>query len=529
MALGNPGKNAVETQSALDSRREHALRHLSAVIESSEDAIISKDLNGIITSWNPAAERIFGYTAQEAVGQSVLLLIPEDHHNEEPDIIRRIRAGERIEHYETVRKRKDGSLINISLTVSPVKDDRGTVIGASKIARDVTDRVHANVLLAESLLREKTAARAKDDFIAMLSHELRAPLNPILLIASDAAQNPGLPASIRAQFELIRTNARLEARLIDDLLDLNRLGHGKLQLEKQTVEINDLVRSSAQIVQGDIDARRIHLALNLTARPLNAEADPVRMQQVFWNILSNAIKFTPEGGAITIETALIDETIQIKITDNGMGMDPEELNTLFGAFVQGRHVNQARRYGGLGLGLAITKMLVEAHAGRVEAASNGRNTGSTFTIRIPRTLIPSPPPDPLKNPANPSAAAERAGRSGLRILLVEDHEPTRTALGFLLNRRGYQVVKAASSNEARSLAAAEKIDLVISDIGLPDGSGNELMAELRDQHGLRGIALTGYGMEEDVARSNAAGFATHLTKPVDISALEKALALVTAP
>jgi PAS domain S-box-containing protein len=392
MAANSPNIMNLERDKFAE-RRLAEKNWLAAIVESSDDAIIFKDLNGIINTWNNGAERIFGYTAEEVIGKPVTILIPQEYQYEEPGIIARVRRGERIEHYETVRRRKDGELINISLTVSPVKDDEGIIIGASKIARNITDRKQVEQKLAEMFEREKAArqeveavARAKDDFIAMLSHELRTPLNPVLLIASDSAQNPELPADVRAQFETILKNVEVEARLIDDLLDLSHINHGKLKLKMQTVDAHAVLREAIQTVRSQIEIKQIQFISNLNAEKHLVLADAVRLQQVFWNILKNAIKFTPSGGRITVETfsTVAGGQFNVKISDTGIGMTPEELDRSFSAFSQGDHIrDKSANYGGLGLGLAITKKLVEFHSGRIQAVSEGRDCGSTFTVEFP--------------------------------------------------------------------------------------------------------------------------------------------------
>jgi len=510
-----------------------AARQLAAIVESSADAIISKDINGIITSWNHGAERLFGYPAQEVVGQPVTILMPPDRLNEEPKILERIRRGERLEHYETIRQRKDGKLIEISLTVSPIKDAAGKVIGASKIARDISAQKEAEQKLGHAHKEVVAVLRAKDDFLAALSHELRMPLNPVLLIASDAATNADLPAQTRADFEMIRRNVELEARLIDDLLDLTRISRGKLPLEKHPLDVRAVLQDAIAIVQPDAKIKQISLTFDFGADQYMVLGDAVRLQQIFWNVLKNAVKFTPEGGKITVETRTLAESgnIAVKIIDTGIGLTMGEVTHIFNAFSQGEHAGTSgsHKFGGLGLGLAISRMLVELHSGVIHAASAGRDQGATFTVELPivqveeRTGIPASP----ERPATNDSQAALKKKSGRRILLVEDHEPTRTALARLLTRRDYQVMTAISVAEARTLARGEKFDLVVSDIGLPDGNGYSLMSELRDDYGLKGIALTGYGMEQDVLRGQNAGFVVHLIKPVRIESLEKALSEVS--
>jgi PAS domain S-box-containing protein len=503
-----------------------AAQQLAAIVESSEDAIISKDLNGIITTWNQGAERLFGYTEEEAVGHPVTMLMPPERWNEEPNILQRIRRGERIEHYESVRQHKDGSPLDMSLTVSPIRDADGKVVGASKIVRNISAQKRAKRDLEQAHRELLAASRAKDDFLAALSHELRTPLSPVLLLASEAAEDPQLPAEVRAQFTTIRNGVELEARLIDDLLDITRIVHGKLLLTLVTVDVHPLLQAALNTVRSELDQKQITLTLDLAAETSTVNGDAVRLQQVFWNVLKNAVKFTPEAGKITVATRATSANgeLVVTVTDTGIGLTSSEREQIFEAFTQGEYVGASRsshRFGGLGLGLAISRKLVESHSGTIQAASEGRDRGATFSITLPLLREPA---RAKRSPAS-DTSLRRASGHGKSILLVEDHEPTRTALAHLLTRRHYEVKTAASLAEARVLAGKQKFTLLISDIGLPDGNGFDLMAELRNgNEDLFGIALTGYGMEEDMARSQKAGFVSHLVKPVRVQALEAALA-----
>jgi two-component system CheB/CheR fusion protein len=527
-------------------RGDIARRRLAAIIESSDDAIISKDLNGIITSWNAAAERLFGYTAGEIVGQSILMLIPPERQHEEPRILERIRRGERIDHYETVRRRKDGSLFDISVTVSPLKDQTGKIIGASKIARDISERIqnerrrtaqytvanllagswsiaeagprvieavaavgkwvagaiwlrgnksddlhcsitwhedkpdladfaaatratsfkadegvagrvmasrkpvwienlpaeanfpraaaaaaaqlngafafplvaegqvngvlelfseqpvqpdddllslmealgsqiglfiHRRILDAE-LKRQKEAAEsanaAKDRFLATLSHELRTPLTPILIWAGGMVNDPSLSPEIDEGLRMVCRNVELEARLIDDLLDLTRIARGKLRLNLRKSDAHDLLGHAMEIVRDEISSRKLKLAIDLKARDHLVLADESRLQQVFWNLLKNASKFTPGQGAVTVRTFNPGpHSLQIEISDTGIGIEPDNLEKIFEAFEQGR-----TRREGLGLGLAISKAIVEMHRGSIHAFSEGPGKGAKFVIDL---------------------------------------------------------------------------------------------------------------------------------------------------
>jgi two-component system, chemotaxis family, CheB/CheR fusion protein len=508
----------LENRNAALERANAVSGHFKAIVESSDDAIISKDLNGIIRTWNRGAEKVFGYSAEEAAGKPVTILIPPDHIDEEPGILARIRAGQRIEHYETIRVRKDGQLIDISLTVSPIKDDTGRIIGASKIARDITGKKRSERELAQARDEAERASRAKDDFLAALSHELRTPLNPVLLVASDAVADPDLPPGVRANFDTILKNIELEAKLIDDLLDLARVRTGKLKVEKSCVSVHSVLTSTLAIVEGEIEQKRIGLRRKFDDTQSVILGDAVRLQQIFWNVLKNAVKFTPAEGTITIQTSATRENCIVKISDTGIGMSQEELAHIFDAFKQGE---KAHRFGGLGLGLSISRNLVNLHSGTIEASSAGRGKGSCFTITFP--LAEWNQGDEKK--LLPSGRVSRSKSPSLQVLLVDDHEATRSALARLLANRNHKVMVAGSVGEAVSVSEKAPIDLVISDIGLPDGSGYDLFKRvLQHSPKARGIALSGYGMDQDLARSKSSGFSMHLTKPVKIDALDEALA-----
>lgn len=379
----------------------------------------------------------------------------------------------------------------------------------------------------------QSSSRAKDDFLAALSHELRTPLNPVLLVASEHAGNETLPAPIRADFEMIRKNVELEARLIDDLLDLTRISRGKLSLNNQHASLHEILQDALAKIAGDIQQKQLKLQVKLAAAHDAVLGDTARLQQVFWNVLKNAVKFTPVSGQIIVKTSALNDNgkFVVKITDTGIGMSPKEIARIFNAFSQGDHAAQggSHRFGGLGLGLAISQSLISLHHGLIFATSAGPGKGSTFTIELP--LEPAGHKSGEAHDANLDihpAPVTAPPEKAHRVLLVEDHEPTRIALANLLTRRHYDVRPAGTLKNAYELAAQEKFDLVISDIGLPDGTGYELISKLKAKFGLRGIALTGYGMEQDITRAKDAGFIAHLIKPVRIDALEKILSEVCA-
>lgn len=350
---------------------------------------------------------------------------------------------------------------------------------------------------------------AKDSFLAMLSHELRTPLTPVLTSVLALEQTEDLSDETRASLQMIRRNVELEARLIDDLLDLTRISKGKVQLSLEEVDAHSLLRNALEICQADIDKKHLSMRTDFAAEKVCLEADPARLQQIFWNLIKNAVKFTPEGGRLEIRTQNEDGQLRVQVSDSGMGIDAETLPKIFNAFEQGDRT----QFGGLGLGLAISKALVETHSGKLTAESAGKDQGATFTAIFPvgehnagasKDAIPSAP----------------AARKAMRVLLVDDHEDTNRSLTQLLRRRGYHVQPAHSVQSALDAAAQERFDVLVSDIGLPDGSGIDLMQKLKKDHPIFGIALTGFGMEEDLRRSHDVGFNHHLIKPVDLNRLD---------
>jgi nitrogen-specific signal transduction histidine kinase/CheY-like chemotaxis protein len=353
------------------------------------------------------------------------------------------------------------------------------------------------------------ANRAKDSFLAMLSHELRTPLTPVLTSVLALEQTEDLPPELRASLQMIRRNVELEARLIDDLLDLTRISKGKVQLSVEEVNAHSLLQNALEICQADIEKKHLTLRTEFAAEKVSLEADPARLQQIFWNLIKNAVKFTPEGGRLEIRTENVDRELQVEVSDSGMGIDSETLPKIFNAFEQG----DRSQLGGLGLGLAISKALVENHHGRLTAASPGPGQGATFTAVFPLA-------ESRAGAGHSTSPAMPAARKSMRVLLVEDHEDTNRSLTQLLRRRGYYVYPANSVQSALAAAAQEQFDVLVSDIGLPDGSGIDLMGKLKGHHPIFGIALTGFGMEDDLRKSHEVGFHHHLIKPVDLNRLD---------
>jgi PAS domain S-box-containing protein len=400
-----------------------------------------------------------------------------------------------------------------------VRDGTGKAVQVVGVNFDVTQHQVATEQLNMARIAAETASRTKDNFIAALSHELRTPLNPVLILASDQERNPDLNPELRADFGMVRKNVELEAHLIDDLLDLTRIARGKLRLDLRVIDLQALCHDAIEVLRADLKAKGLKLLMECSATHRWVSGDAVRLQQVLWNLLKNAVKFTPVGGQIQVD--MCDQnggSILIRLRDTGIGIDQENLEKIFDAFEQG-DAGINRRFGGLGLGLAISRTLVEMHGGRIWATSEGRDHGTCFHLELPAA-------DPAELPLSVPAAADQEF-TPKRILLVEDDEATRITLERLLTRRDHEVVAVSTTAAARQAVRCGQFDIIISDLGLPDGSGHELMTHLRDIPGLRGIALSGYGMEEDIARSHASGFALHLTKPIDIRALDRAIATVS--
>ena len=377
------------------------------------------------------------------------------------------------------------------------------------------------------------ASRAKDDFLATLSHELRTPLTPVLMAAAELKTNVALPQEVREQMGMVERNIELEARLIDDLLDLTTVAKGKLQLRRQLCDVHLLIDRVIEMVKDHAQSQGVVLEREFTAKLSGLVADPTRIHQVMWNLLRNAVKFTPKGGRVLIRTDQVQHAdgvtwLGIEVRDTGMGIEGAQLDQIFRPFDQG-DLKGGHRFGGLGLGLAIARAVVDVHRGRISAHSAGRNRGSCFKVELPGAVAPPPPAGGrtrTESPSNPRAdqpAAPSVPRP-LRLLVVEDDTTTLGTLRWLLERDGHRLVTATDVESALEAAAAEPFDLVLSDIGLPDGSGIDLMKKLRALYGLSGVALSGYGMEEDVARSRAAGFLAHVVKPVQIAELRRVIA-----
>jgi PAS domain S-box-containing protein len=470
-----------------------------------------------VITWNTGAEKIKGYSAEEIIGKNFASFYTADDvaaGKPQRNLREAIRRG--YIRDQGVRVRKDGSTFEAEVVITALRDHAGEIRGFSKVTRDITDQLRSREFEAEKIAAQK-AGKAKDDFLAALSHELRTPLTPALAAATYLQDNAEkLPPEFVEDIEIIKRNVQLQARLIDDLLDLTRIDRGELHLELVACNAHRIIENALEMAHSAIAAKQLIASTQLEAKEYHILADCIRLQQVFWNLINNAVKFTPQGGQITIRT-FNDKAgrFHFEIADTGIGIEPQQLTSLFQPFEQA-DPSVSRQFGGLGLGLAISKRLVDLHHGKIEAESRGRSFGATFKVRL----------DPMPNGSAEIARNHRLGgktSKPLRILLVEDHQDTRRTLSRLLTHFGHNVVAAENVETAIDIMGSDKIDAVLCDIGLPDGSGYEVAAQARAKGNIKAIALTGFGTEQDVERSKEAGFDFHLVKPINFQELQTVL------
>ena len=533
--MSEPGDAKPETDNA--SLLRETAEFLRAVVETAVDAIITIDEQGIVRTVNPATERMFGYTREEMLGKNVSMLMPQPYQREHDGYLKRYRqTGTR--HIigigrDVEGRRKDGSRLPLHLSVSEMQVNGKRLFAG--ILRDVSELKREEEETRRAREAAEAASRAKDQFLAVLSHELRTPLTPALATLALLETRDDLPPEVAELLELARRNVEMQSGLIDDLLDLTRVSTGKLQLKIETLDVHPVLDDVVDICQHEIDAKSIQIDKRLDAVDHFVQGDPVRLRQVFWNLVKNAVKFTPSGGNIIIRTwnqpadVLAQpgperpdrgRTLMVQVQDTGIGIKPEVLPSIFNAFEQGGD-QITRQFGGLGLGLAISHALAVMHDATLTADSEGAGRGATFTLEL-RTVAPEVAKERLPHRHAALALAEHP----MRILVVDDHADTARVLNLLLSRMGHHVTTAGSVSAATAAMSAGRFDLLISDIGLPDGSGLDVMREAKQRGLAYGIALSGYGMEQDIQRSREAGFINHLTKPIDLSDLRRAISQV---
>ena len=400
---------------------------------------------------------------------------------------------------------RDGSIVPVYVSANRFfMESRPSL---SVVVTDLTDQKRIEQVIA--------ADQAKTRFLAMLSHELRTPLNPVMATVQLLERDRTLSPELRESVAMIRRNVEMEVRLIDDLLDLTKVSQGKVQLQQQSVDAHAAIRAALEINQPEIAFKQLVVSLSLWAEQCHVWADPARLQQILWNVMRNAVKFTPQAGRINIRSSNRDGKLQIAVVDTGIGIEIEALGMLFDAFEQA-DASVTRRFGGLGLGLTISKALAEMHGGTLTAASEGTDKGATFTLELP--IVAAVPFDAMPQPEKPSCHS-----TPCRILLVDDHADTLCIMARLLRTSGHTVQTACSVREAIEAAENESFQLLISDIGLPDGSGTDIMNCLKSRYGTVGIAISGFGHDDDFRKSRAAGFTAHLVKPIDLQKLEEVI------
>jgi PAS domain S-box-containing protein len=530
-ALRDPKGRLVGTITAFDDisdrkRIEDDAARLAAIVVGADEPVISTTLDGQIMSWNHAAEAMFGHTEAEVREKSITIIVPPERLAEEEMILRRIRRGEAISHFETERVARDGQRILLMLTMSPITDRYGRIIGASTMARDIREQKRLQREREELLYRERVAraqaemaSRTKDEFLAMLAHELRNPVGVIVNALavlegsrSDAAEQT--PEAARAR-TLIRHQTQHLARLLDDLLDVARITAGRIELERKPVDLRAIVQTACEAERHHIEGKRLRVTRSLGEGTIRVNGDPLRLQQVIGNLLSNAWKYTPANGSISIALAREAQHAVVRVGDSGAGIPPERLDDIFDLFTQ-VNPSLARTEGGLGIGLTLVKRLVDLHGGEVHAYSEGLGKGSEFVVRLPLAR------EAVQSDAEASSGPALSPR---RIVVIEDNTDAREMLAIALRLAGHDVAEAATGGDGIEMVQRHRPDIVLVDIGLPDIDGYEVARQLRQTHdgGVRLIAVTGYGQARDRALSQAAGFDAHLLKPLDPSTLEAAI------
>jgi len=503
-----------------------AQARLAALVENCDDAIIGKTLDGIITSWNRSAENLFGYTAEESINRSILFVVPPERHDEERAILEQLRRGERVERVETQRRTKDGGFVDVSMTISPIRDSRGAIVGASTIARDIGERrrieeARERLMEAERHAREEAQRfnRLKDEFLATLSHELRTPLSAIQTWGYLLAMGKTKPEEMKHAGEVIVRNATAQKRVIEELLDASRIVGERLQLNLQMVDAAVMLRDVLNTAGPAAAAKHIHIVPVIDTTTGSLPADSQRLRQAIWNILSNALRFTPEHGEIRVTLERDGNCARVTIADSGEGIGSDFLPRIFDRFSQ-EDASARRARGGLGLGLAIAQQIADAHGGSLRAHSAGKGLGSTFVVELP---MGNPRIGDTAFVGGPDLALNfrddrKVDLSGLNVLVVDDEPDIRQLLDRILSDSGANVLAAESAESALSIIRNQVPHVLISDIGMPGMDGHELLRRVRrlniDATTLPAIALTAFARLKDRTEALDAGYMTHLSKPV---------------
>jgi PAS domain S-box-containing protein len=512
-------KEALERKTA---ELAHSLSMMRATLDSTTDAIVVTDLTGMITVFNEKYAEMLGLSRdviESSEVQQLREMFSRQFKDPEEFLARvtEIYTASPPETFDVVEF-ADGRVFERYSKIQSIEHES---VGRVWSFRDITERKRNDEKLEAAKIAAEKASQAKDDFLALLSHELRTPLTPALVAASYLAEHENLLPEFREEVAAIWRNVQLEAHLIDDLLDVTRIARGKIDIHHEAVDVHRLLHHAVAIAHKDMVEKQIEFVIDLFATKHHIWADPVRIQQVFWNLLNNAVKFTPNDGRITIRSGNEGKEFVFEITDTGIGIDPARQDRIFEAFDQGER-SITRQFGGLGLGLTISKTLLDLHGGTISVHSEGKDRGTTFRVGLDVLQEPS------IVPVDAGGEATKVSRK-LRLLLVDDHADTRSVLSRLLTKCGHEVVTSDSAQGALKILAASQFDALISDIGLPDGSGYDLVRKAKEQQSLKGVALSGFGTEEDIRRSAEAGFDYHLTKPIDFPDLQSLLQKISAP
>jgi signal transduction histidine kinase/CheY-like chemotaxis protein len=465
---------------------------------------------------NDAFARMAERFGEVSAGRDITEITSDDVKIAPPGAVERVlNFGTPFQAVEHPLKDKSGVTHFLDINLLRLQGAKETVQGVLYLVEDKT----RDVTLRQELI---AANAAKDQFLAQLSHELRSPLTPVLAMVEEIEADMPDSGPVKEACEVVRRNVELEARLIDDLLDITRISKGKLQLTFEPISIHQILQRAYEICRNEIEAKTLDVNFGFRAVQTYVRGDPARLQQVFWNLIKNSVKFTPENGRISIETLNpVPGKIEVRVTDTGIGIEPETIGKIFNAFEQGQS-DITRRYGGLGLGLTISKTLIDAHGGHIRVQSSGKNKGAMFTVDL-NTIEGPVERDGHREDRPVHRKPDATVANHRRVLLVDDHHDTCLGMKRMLERRGYQITIAHSAEQAVEKVRTEEFDLLISDIGLPDRSGYDLIREVRLNKPLPAIALSGFGTEQDVNQAREAGFAEHLTKPINFERLEKTI------
>jgi two-component system, chemotaxis family, CheB/CheR fusion protein len=512
------GTGAASGDDVAARKRAEELRGLlAAIVASTDDAVISLTLDGVINFWNAGAERLYGYLAAEAIGRSVTLIVPPDRHEEHRSTMERLRLGDRVRNFETVRVTSGGAAIDISLTVSPVYDGDGRVVGASKVARDISSRKRAEAAAGAARKALEEADRRKDRFLAMLAHELRNPLAPLRNSLEMFKRAPRDAAVIEAAKSIMDRQLSHVEQLVEELLDVARINEDRLPLHKHEVDLVSVLQHVVDGFRPLAEASHHQFSATVPSEPIYLDADEVRIAQVFNNLLSNAFKYTLPGGKIDVVAELQGSCVSVSVRDSGVGIPADMLERIFEMFTQVERADDHAQ-NGFGIGLSLARRLVQMHGGTVKAFSEGPDRGSEFVVTLPLAA----PLSDSQAPSRPAVDSRAVVRR--RVLIVDDNLDAAESLAILMKLAGHEVRMAFDGLEAVRAAETFRPHIVFLDLGLPKLGGGEAARQIRQHSWGKGmilVAVTGWGQDGDRRKSRESGFDEHLVKPAKLEDLTK--------